>query len=66
MDVNVEKNHKDHRDSKDQSARSRTGSEGSRNPVSKVMDLIRHRSHSAISAEDKRKAVSEPPIFSSQ
>ncbi|XP_033211898.1 uncharacterized protein LOC117169575 [Belonocnema kinseyi] len=55
-DVNTEKDHKDHRDSKDQSTRSRTGSESSRNPVSKVIDLIRHRSHSAISAEDKRKA----------
>lgn len=65
MDVHIEKEHhketqKEQRDSKDyQSGRPRAGSESSRNPVSKVMDLIRHRSHSALSAEDKRKAVSE-------
>lgn len=64
MDVHTEKEY--HRDSqreqkenKEQgSGRPRAGSESSRNPVSKVMDLIRHRSHSALSAEDKRKAVS--------
>ncbi|XP_021922600.1 5'-AMP-activated protein kinase subunit gamma-2 isoform X3 [Zootermopsis nevadensis] len=38
--------------------RPRAGSESSsgRGPVSKVMDMFRHRSHSAVSAEDKRKA----------
>lgn len=65
MDVHIEKEHhkesqKEQKDSKDyQSGRPRAGSESSRNPVSKVMDLIRHRSHSALSAEDKRKAVSK-------
>jgi 5'-AMP-activated protein kinase regulatory gamma subunit len=39
--------------------RPRAGSESSRGPVSKVMDMFRHRSHSAVSAEDKRKAVSK-------
>jgi hypothetical protein len=41
--------------------RPRAGSESSsgRGPVSKVMDIFRHRSHSAVSAEDKRKAVSK-------
>lgn len=44
--------------------RPRAGSDSSNNsntskgPVSKVMDLFRNRSHSAVSAEDKRKAVS--------
>ncbi|XP_014473094.1 PREDICTED: dentin sialophosphoprotein [Dinoponera quadriceps] len=62
VDVRIEKEHhkesqKEQRDSKDyQGGRPRAGSESSRNPVSKVMDLIRHRSHSALSAEDKRKA----------
>lgn len=56
MDINVEK---DHKENKEHNARPRAGSESSRNPVSKVMDLIRHRSHSALSAEDKRKAVSK-------
>uniref|UniRef100_A0A1B6BWS5 CBS domain-containing protein n=1 Tax=Clastoptera arizonana TaxID=38151 RepID=A0A1B6BWS5_9HEMI len=42
--------------------RPRAGSDSSSNsntskgPVSKVMDLFRHRSHSAVSSEDKRKA----------
>ncbi|XP_017890901.1 dentin sialophosphoprotein-like isoform X2 [Ceratina calcarata] len=47
---------KDHKESKEIMGRPRAGSESSRNPVSKVMDLIRHRSHSALNAEDKRKA----------
>ncbi|XP_066603715.1 5'-AMP-activated protein kinase subunit gamma-2 isoform X3 [Prorops nasuta] len=58
-DVRSDKDHhKDSREHKDKehSGRPRAGSESSRNPVSKVMDLIRHRSHSAISSEDKRKA----------
>ncbi|KAK2582502.1 hypothetical protein KPH14_004803 [Odynerus spinipes] len=59
-DVHTEKEHhrdvRESKESKDQNARPRAGSESSRNPVSKVMDLIRHRSHSALSAEDKRKA----------
>ncbi|KAF7384017.1 hypothetical protein HZH68_014774 [Vespula germanica] len=59
-DVHTEKEHhrdaRESRESKEQSSRPRAGSESSRNPVSKVMDLIRHRSHSALSAEDKRKA----------
>ncbi|XP_046614337.1 dentin sialophosphoprotein isoform X3 [Neodiprion virginianus] len=58
------KDHKDQKESKDlqkeggkeQYSRPRAGSESSRNPVSKVMDLIRHRSHSVVSTEDKRKA----------
>ncbi|KAG7197163.1 hypothetical protein KM043_007245 [Ampulex compressa] len=59
VDVHTEKDH--HRDSREhkesnQTGRPRAGSESSRNPVSKVMDLIRHRSHSALNAEDKRKA----------
>lgn len=43
----------------EQVGRPRAGSEssGGRGPVSKVMDIFRHRSHSAVSAEDKRKAV---------
>ncbi|XP_076231023.1 SNF4/AMP-activated protein kinase gamma subunit [Calliopsis andreniformis] len=55
-DVRTDKDH--HKDSKDhrEMGRPRAGSESSRNPVSKVMDLIRHRSHSALSSEDKRKA----------
>ncbi|XP_011881316.1 PREDICTED: dentin sialophosphoprotein [Vollenhovia emeryi] len=62
VDVHTEKDHhresqKEQKESKEQgSGRPRAGSESSRNPVSKVMDLIRHRSHSALSAEDKRKA----------
>ncbi|EZA59445.1 hypothetical protein X777_00288 [Ooceraea biroi] len=61
VDVHTEKEHhrdgqKEQRESKEQGGRPRAGSESS-NPVSKVMDLIRHRSHSALSAEDKRKAV---------
>ncbi|XP_015586560.1 dentin sialophosphoprotein [Cephus cinctus] len=63
VDVNTEKDHhkdhkdhKDHKEGKEQSGRPRAGSESSRNPVSKVMDLIRHRSHSSLSSEDKRKA----------
>ncbi|XP_071451748.1 uncharacterized protein SNF4Agamma isoform X2 [Hetaerina americana] len=36
--------------------RPRAGSESSKGAVSKVMDMFRHRSHSAVSAEDKRKA----------
>ncbi|RLU16859.1 hypothetical protein DMN91_010927 [Ooceraea biroi] len=61
VDVHTEKEHhrdgqKEQRESKEQGGRPRAGSESSRNPVSKVMDLIRHRSHSALSAEDKRKA----------
>lgn len=35
---------------------SSTGSSTSKGPVSKVIDLFRHRSHSAVSAEEKRKA----------
>jgi len=63
VDVHTEKEHhkesqKEQKENKEQgSGRPRAGSESSRNPVSKVMDLIRHRSHSALSAEDKRKAV---------
>ncbi|XP_012058105.1 PREDICTED: dentin sialophosphoprotein [Atta cephalotes] len=62
VDVRTEKEHhresqKEQKENRDQgSGRPRAGSESSRNPVSKVMDLIRHRSHSALSAEDKRKA----------
>ncbi|KAL6430654.1 hypothetical protein ACFW04_006916 [Cataglyphis niger] len=62
VDVHTEKeynrdNQKELKENKEQgSGRPRAGSESSRNPVSKVMDLIRHRSHSALSAEDKRKA----------
>ncbi|XP_043288182.1 dentin sialophosphoprotein isoform X2 [Venturia canescens] len=56
-DVRTEKDHhKEHRDSKDSSGRPRAGSESSRNPVSKVMDLIRHRSHSSLNTDEKRKA----------
>lgn len=64
MDVHTEKEYnrdsqREQKENKEQgSGRPRAGSESSRNPVSKVMDLIRHRSHSALSAEDKRKAVS--------
>lgn len=61
-DVRTDKDHhkdsKDQREGKESMGRPRAGSESSRNPVSKVMDLIRHRSHSALSSEDKRKAVS--------
>lgn len=64
MDVRTEKEQhreiqKEQKESKEPGGRPRAGSESSRNPVSKVMDLIRHRSHSALSAEDKRKAVSD-------
>ncbi|KAF4527558.1 hypothetical protein B566_EDAN016036 [Ephemera danica] len=38
--------------------RPRSGSDSSKGAVSKVMDMFRYRSHSAVSAEDKRKAVS--------
>ena len=38
--------------------RPRAGSDSGKGTVSKVMDLFRYRSHSAVSAEDKRKAVS--------
>jgi len=34
--------------------RPRSGSESTRSPVSKVMDMFRHRSHS-VSQEDKKK-----------
>ncbi|KOC69683.1 hypothetical protein WH47_07870 [Habropoda laboriosa] len=58
-DVHTDKDHhrdsKDHKEDKVPMGRPRAGSESSRNPVSKVMDLIRHRSHSALSSEDKRK-----------
>lgn len=70
VDVHTEKDHhresqKEQKENKEQgSGRPRAGSESSRNPVSKVMDLIRHRSHSALSADDKRKAVSGPPYSS--
>lgn len=45
--------------------RPRAGSESSsgRGAVSKVMDMFRHRSHSAVSADDKRKAVSRLVYF---
>lgn len=76
VDVHTEKEHhresqKEQKENKEQgSGRPRAGSESSRNPVSKVMDLIRHRSHSALSAEDKRKAVSgslhSPPTHQQQ
>lgn len=41
-------------------ARPRAGSDSgsTKGAVSKMMDLFRHRSQSAVSAEDKRKAVS--------
>ncbi|XP_076748563.1 SNF4/AMP-activated protein kinase gamma subunit [Xylocopa sonorina] len=59
-DVRTDKDHhkdsKEHKENKEPMSRPRAGSESSRNPVSKVMDLIRHRSHSALSTEDKRKA----------
>ncbi|XP_029666763.1 uncharacterized protein DDB_G0284459-like isoform X1 [Formica exsecta] len=63
VDVHTEKEYnrdsqREQKENKEQgSGRPRAGSESSRNPVSKVMDLIRHRSHSALSAEDKRKAI---------
>ncbi|GLH06059.1 Uncharacterized protein GBIM_11580, partial [Gryllus bimaculatus] len=45
--------------------RPRAGSESaSRGPVSKVIDMFRHRSHSAVSAEDKRKAQILPALNS--
>ncbi|KAJ9582081.1 hypothetical protein L9F63_003583, partial [Diploptera punctata] len=52
--------HHNHIDSSSgQTGRPRAGSESSsRGAVSKVMDMFRHRSHSAVSAEDKRKAKS--------
>lgn len=45
--------------------RPRAGSDSnsSRGPVSKMMDMFRHRSQSAASAEDKRKAVSTLTAF---
>ncbi|XP_054004830.1 dentin sialophosphoprotein [Hylaeus anthracinus] len=59
-DVRTDKDHhkdaKENKDGKETMGRPRAGSESSRNPVSKVMNLIRHRSHSALSSEDKRKA----------
>ncbi|XP_076646407.1 SNF4/AMP-activated protein kinase gamma subunit isoform X1 [Halictus rubicundus] len=59
IDVRTDKDHhkdsKDHREGKEIMGRPRAGSESSRNPVSKVMDLIRHRSHSALTGDDKRK-----------
>lgn len=47
--------------------RPRAGSDSgsSRGPVSKVIDLFRHRSHSAVSAEEKRKAVSTLTVVKS-
>ncbi|XP_058794534.1 5'-AMP-activated protein kinase subunit gamma-2 [Phymastichus coffea] len=48
---------KSHKENKEQ-IRPRSGSESSRNPVSKVIDLIRHRSHNSLNSEDKRKARS--------
>ncbi|XP_076295856.1 SNF4/AMP-activated protein kinase gamma subunit isoform X3 [Lasioglossum baleicum] len=67
IDVRTDKDH--HKDSKDHSkeimGRPRAGSESSRNPVSKVMDLIRHRSHSALLGDDKRKvraAAAQHPV----
>jgi len=57
VDVHTEKEHhkesqKEQKENKEQgSGRPRAGSESSRNPVSKVMDLIRHRSHSALSGQ---------------
>lgn len=62
-DIRTDRDHhrdgKDHKEGKEPMGRPRAGSESSRNPVSKVMDLIRHRSHSTLSADDKRKAVSD-------
>lgn len=59
-DIRTDRDHhrdgKDHKEGKEPMGRPRAGSESSRNPVSKVMDLIRHRSHSTLSADDKRKA----------
>ncbi|KAK0167210.1 hypothetical protein PV327_004639 [Microctonus hyperodae] len=58
-DVNVEKeshkSSKDHKESRDH-GRWRTSTESSRNPVSKVIDLLRHRSANATSIEEKRRA----------
>nr|XP_012148371.1 PREDICTED: dentin sialophosphoprotein isoform X5 [Megachile rotundata] len=58
-DIRTDKDHhrdsKDHKEGREPVGRPRAGSESSRNPVSKVMDLIRHRSHSALSSDDKRK-----------
>lgn len=36
-------------------------SDATRSPMTKVMDLFRHRSNSAVSEADKRKAVSARP-----
>ncbi|XP_023245156.1 uncharacterized protein LOC111642854 [Copidosoma floridanum] len=52
LDVGIEKDYKDVKDS----MRPRAGSDSTRNPVSKVIDLIRYRSCSAISSEDKKKS----------
>jgi hypothetical protein len=38
----------------------------SRSPMLKVMDLFRHRSNSAVSEADKRKAVSKKPFEKSR
>ncbi|KAK7793411.1 hypothetical protein R5R35_014311 [Gryllus longicercus] len=47
--------------------RPRAGSESaSRGPVSKVIDMFRHRSHSAVSAEDKRKARAAAQLHQQQ
>ncbi|KAG8223975.1 hypothetical protein J437_LFUL005588 [Ladona fulva] len=50
--------HHHHGSSEAPQGRPRAGSESSKGPVSKVMEMFRYRSHSAVSAEDKRKAVS--------
>jgi len=46
-------------------SRPRAGSESSsgKGAVSKMMDIFRHRSHSAVSADDKLKAVSQVSTF---
>lgn len=63
-DVRTDKDHhKENKEGREPMGRPRAGSESSRNPVSKVMDLIRHRSHSTLSAEDKRKAVSNLILY---
>lgn len=68
-DIRTDRDHhrdgKDHKEGKEPMGRPRAGSESSRNPVSKVMDLIRHRSHSTLSADDKRKAVSDLSYYRS-
>ena len=62
-DKDHHRENKDHKEGREPMGRPRAGSESSRNPVSKVMDLIRHRSHSTLSAEDKRKAVSNLILY---